>query len=84
MLQLRTGTKEDNVTAMAKPGGMVAPKSAAIKLQILFSPAPINPAMAPPFRACTMVGFFVFPYFCFLGVSLSIDHDLIKNRISLQ
>jgi hypothetical protein len=42
---------------MAKPGGMVAPKAAAIKLQILFSPAPINPAMAPPFRACTMVGF---------------------------
>jgi hypothetical protein len=50
---------------MAKPGGMVAPKAAAIKLQILFSPTPINPAMAPPFRACTMVGFCVSIVFVF-------------------
>jgi hypothetical protein len=42
---------DDIVIANVKPDGMEAPEALAIKLQILLSPAPIKPAMAPPFKA---------------------------------
>ena len=60
-----TGIKDEKVTGIIKPGGMVAPSALAIKLQILLRPAPINPEIAPPLRACVMVGFCVSICFSF-------------------
>jgi hypothetical protein len=52
---IRRGRIDEIETATKNPGGMVAPSAPAIKLQMLFNPAPINPAMAPAFSAFPIV-----------------------------
>ncbi len=53
------GSIEDKMTATKNPGGMDAPVAPAIKLQMLLSPAPMSPTMAPAFSAFKSVKFCV-------------------------